>query len=101
MAPPVLLVVQDVAGGGGQPDHHVVPGLAACTLAGKGLPGIPFALAAGNRSGERPVSPDRKENEMSRLLRGTRLWLVGTVVAVSVAETVYATIPGGDGAIHS
>ena len=38
---------------------------------------------------------------MSRLLRGTKLWLAGTVVAVSLAGTAYATIPGADGAIHS
>jgi hypothetical protein len=37
---------------------------------------------------------------MSRIIRSTRFWLVGAVVAASMAGTAYAAIPGGDGAIH-
>ena len=38
---------------------------------------------------------------MSRIIHSTKFWLVGAVVAASMAGTAYATIPGGDGAIHS
>src|SRR5215216_4112942 len=38
---------------------------------------------------------------MSRILRGPKVLLVGAVVAVSLAGTAYATIPGGDGVIRS
>jgi hypothetical protein len=37
---------------------------------------------------------------MSRIIRSTKFWLVGAVVAASLAGTAYATIPGGDGVIH-
>jgi len=38
---------------------------------------------------------------MSRVIRSTKLWLVGAAVAaVCLAGTAYATIPGGDGVIH-
>jgi hypothetical protein len=38
---------------------------------------------------------------MSRIIRSTKFWLVGAVVAASLAGTAYATIPGGDGVIHA
>jgi hypothetical protein len=37
---------------------------------------------------------------MNRIIRSTKFWLVGAAVAVGLAGTAYATIPGGDGAIH-
>jgi hypothetical protein len=37
---------------------------------------------------------------MSRTLRSARFWLGGAVATVALAGTAYATIPGGDGAIH-
>jgi len=37
---------------------------------------------------------------MSHIIRSTKFWLVGAVVAASLAGTAYATIPGGDGVIH-
>jgi len=37
---------------------------------------------------------------MSRIIRSTKFWLGGAVVAASMAGTAYAAIPGGDGAIH-
>jgi hypothetical protein len=37
---------------------------------------------------------------MSRILRTTRFWLLGTVATAALAGTAYATIPAGDGAIH-
>jgi len=37
---------------------------------------------------------------MSRIIRSTKFWLVGAVVAAGLAGTAYATIPGGDGVIH-
>ena len=38
---------------------------------------------------------------MSRIIRSAKFWLVGAVVAASLAGTAYATIPGGDGVIHA
>lgn len=38
---------------------------------------------------------------MSRIIRSTKFWLAGAVVAVGLAGTAYATIPGGDGVIHA
>lgn len=37
---------------------------------------------------------------MRRIIRSTRFWLLAAAVAVGVAGTAYATIPGGDGIIH-
>jgi hypothetical protein len=37
---------------------------------------------------------------MYRIIRSTRFWLVAAAVAVGVAGTAYATIPGGDGVIR-
>lgn len=37
---------------------------------------------------------------MSRIIRSTKFWLAGAVVAVGLAGTAYATVPGGDGVIH-
>jgi len=37
---------------------------------------------------------------MRKIIRSTRFWLLGAVVAVGFAGTAYATIPGGDGTIH-
>ena len=37
---------------------------------------------------------------MSRIIRSTKFWLAGAAVAVGLAGTAYATIPGGDGVIH-
>jgi hypothetical protein len=37
---------------------------------------------------------------MARIIRSTKFWLLGAVVAVGLAGTAYATIPGGDGVIH-
>jgi hypothetical protein len=42
-----------------------------------------------------------RRNKMSRIIRSTRFWLVGAALAVGLAGTAYATIPGGDGVIHS
>jgi hypothetical protein len=37
---------------------------------------------------------------MSTIIRSTKFWLLGAVVAAGLAGTAYATIPGGDGLIH-
>jgi hypothetical protein len=37
---------------------------------------------------------------MSRIIPSTKFWLAGAVVAVGLAGTAYAAIPGGHGVIH-
>jgi hypothetical protein len=38
---------------------------------------------------------------MSRIIRSTKFWPLGGAVAVGLAGTAYATIPGGDAVIHA